>query len=338
MQVFHNILVGVDLAQCDPRDDSQLTSAILEPVSWSIQLAKVNAARLLFFSASNGMEQSVLPFLEGNGAPTQAPALPFGNRMLHGLVLRAKEQGVAANSKIVPGEGWHEIIRQVLRDQHDLVVAGMSQGSSLSRFLFGSTAQKLLRSCPCPVLVTRPPTFASGILGADAPSGSPGDTSPLNILVPTNLQPSSEEALRLGIDLALQMKACLHLLHVVEYELHEVCNIGLPDARQARYRSQVRAQAEEALQAQLERTAYKQLGSRLQVHLAGDVDLPDVAIQRFIESHQIHLVVMTTSEQDGLPGRILGSTVERLLPEVSCSVLAIKEPGFVCPVADGQTN
>jgi nucleotide-binding universal stress UspA family protein len=186
--------------------------------------------------------------------------------------------------------------------------------------------------------VARPPTFASGILGANLHRDTHAETSPLNILVTTALQPSSLEALRLGIALANQMNAHLHLLHVVEYDLHEVCNIGLPDAQQAQYRQQVRAQAEEALQEQLEQTEYQSLGQRLQVHLAGDVDLPDAAIQRFIDTHQIHLLILGTSEPESIPGRVMGNTAERLLPQTSCSVLAIKPAHFVCPIEEASTT
>jgi universal stress protein E len=175
-------------------------------------------------------------------------------------------------------------------------------------------------------------TFASGILGADLRSDSDNGASPLNILVATHLQPPAEQVLRLGINLANQMNAHLHILHVVEYELQEVCNIGLPDAKQENSRRKVRDQAQEALQALLDKTDYKALGSRLEVHLAGDVILPDVAIQRFIEAHQIHLLVMGTIGRGGVGGIMIGNTTERLLPGVPCSVLAVKPPDYVSPV------
>jgi hypothetical protein len=30
---------------------------------------------------------------------------------------------------------------------------------------------------------------------------------------------------------------------------------------------------------------------------------------------------------------MIGNTAERLLPEVRCSVLAVKPPDFICPIA-----
>jgi nucleotide-binding universal stress UspA family protein len=246
------------------------------------------------------------------------------------LVQRADGQGVAAQSKLVAGEGWLEIIREVLRGQHDLVVIGTRDRTGLQRVLFGNVAMKLLRRCPCPVMVAKAPTFATGLLGTGR--GPDGGAPPLNILVATDLKPASDEALRLGIALAGQLDAHVHVLHVVEYHLDEVCNVGLPDSKQAEYRRQVRAQAERALQAQLARTDYQSLGGRLEVHLGGDIALPDAAIGHFIEGHDIHLLVMGTIGRGGIPGITIGNTAERLLPGVHCSVLAVKPPSFVCPV------
>jgi universal stress protein E len=222
----------------------------------------------------------------------------------------------------------------VLRSKHDLVVAGTRDLTSLRRMLFGSTTMKLLRRCPCPVLVTRPLTFASGLLGAGLHRRAGDGGSPLKVLVATDLKPASEEALRLGIALARQLKARVYVLHVVEYKLDDVCNTGLPDAKQDEYRRKVRADAQEALQAQLERTEYRALGARLEVHLAGDVGLPDVAIQHFLQVHNIHLLVMGTIGRGGIRGIMIGNTAERLLPEVHCSVLAVKPHDFVCPVEE----
>ncbi len=332
MHLFTNILVGVDLARCKPLDVSGLNLTALEPIHWAIQLAKANSARLLFFSASNLVEETLLPLTEEDRAQVRATIFQGGSKVLRDLVQQAQKQGVEADSKLVPGKGWLEIIRQVLRGKHDLVVVGTRDLTGLRRMLFGNTAMKLLRRCPCPVLVTKPLTFASGVLWASVRRGPGTDVSALNILVATDLKPSSEVALRLGIALAQQMNAHLHILHVVEYKLDEVCNIGLPDAKQEEYRRKVRAHARDVLYAQLAKTNYQALGTRLEVQLAGDVGLPDVAIQHFIQTHHIHLLVMGTIGRGGIRGITIGNTAERLLPEVHCSVLAAKPPDFVCPI------
>ena len=332
MHIFRNILVGVDLARCKPLDISGLNPIALEPIHWAIQLAKANSAHLLFFSASNLGEEALLPLAEEDRSQVRETVLQGGNKVLQDLVLQAKNEGVESQGKLVHGKSWLEIIRQVLRGKHDLVVVGTRDITNLRRMFFGNTSMKLLRRCPCPVLVTKPLTFASGVLGAGLHRAPGANGSHLNILVATDLKPSSKDALRLGIALARQMHARLHILHVVEYQLDEVCNIGLPDAKQDEYRRKVRTHAQAALHAQLEKTDYQALGARIEIHLAGDVGLPDVAIQHFIQVYQIHLLVMGTIGRGGIRGIMIGNTAERLLPEVHCSVLAVKPPDFVCPV------
>ena len=45
------------------------------------------------------------------------------------------------------------------------------------------------------------------------------------------------------------------------------------------------------------------------------------------------LVVMGTAGRSGIPGLIMGNTAETVLYQLDCSVVAIKPPGFVSPVA-----
>lgn len=332
MNAFTNILVGVNLARYNPLTAPGLNPVAEELIRWGIQLAKANSARLLFFSSSEISEDALLPLSEEDRAHVRDVVYQGGGKLLQKLVDQATEEGVAAESKIVPGKSWLEIIRQVLHNKHDLVIVGTRDTTSLHHILFGNTGMKLLRRCPCPVLVSRPLPAAEGAPDANAPRVPAPSASPLNILVATDMQPPAEEALRLGIVLAKQMNAHLHVLHVVEYQLDEVCNIGLPDAKQDAYRRKVRAQAQERLHAQLEKTEYRSLGPRIEIHLAGDVNVPDVAIKHFIDKYHIHLLIMGTIGGGGIRGIMIGNTAERLLLEVRCSVLAVKPPDFVCPV------
>src|SRR5207245_11145809 len=96
-----------------------------------------------------------------------------------------------ADTVFVHGKGWLEIIRQVLRGGHDLVLVGTRNFTGVRRMLLGNTALKLFRRCPCPVWVTRP---------------EPLDRH-LNVLVASDLKPVSELALRLAVSLARALGA-----------------------------------------------------------------------------------------------------------------------------------
>ncbi len=47
---------------------------------------------------------------------------------------------------------------------------------------------------------------------------------------------------------------------------------------------------------------------------------------------QADLVVMGTVARTGISGLIIGNTAETILNQLTCSVLAIKPPGFNTPV------
>ena len=58
----------------------------------------------------------------------------------------------------------------------------------------------------------------------------------------------------------------------------------------------------------------------------------DSCILSAIEELDIDLLVMATSGRGGIPGMLFGNTAERLLPELPCSILAIKPDDFQCPI------
>ncbi|MBF9058034.1 universal stress protein [Rhodobacterales bacterium HKCCSP123] len=64
----------------------------------------------------------------------------------------ARGEGIQASEAVLHGDAAVEVIRMVLREGHDLVVAGP-----------GPAAEALIRDCPCPVLVVKPLGFATPV-------------------------------------------------------------------------------------------------------------------------------------------------------------------------------
>ena len=54
------------------------------------------------------------------------------------------------------GIAFIEVIREVLREQHDLVILAADSKKGLISRLFGSISTHLMRKCPCPVWVVKP--------------------------------------------------------------------------------------------------------------------------------------------------------------------------------------
>lgn len=314
--MFHEILVGVDLAQVHPLEVSALGHLAQDTIQRGIWLAQKTSASLVFLSAFNLTEEALQQLDHEDQAHIMRTVKESASKALDELVRQANQCKVEATWKLAVGKAWLEIIREVLRGQPDLVVVGTRDLTGFRRMLFGNTAMKLLRRCPCPVWVVKP--------------GS--KNRPLHILVATDLKPASENGMALGIALANMLDAHVHVLHVVEYPLDRFGWTGLPDQTTLRYHQQIRGQAEAVLQEQLAQTDFRSLGPRCQIHLIDGVGIPDITIQQFIETHDIDLLVMGTIGRGGIAGVMIGNTAERLLPEVHCSVLAVKPPDFACPV------
>jgi universal stress protein E len=80
------------------------------------------------------------------------------------------------------------------------------------------------------------------------------------------------------------------------------------------------------VQQQLANTDYRTLPFGVKVHIKSGS--PDQCILDAVKEVNADLVVLGTSSKTGVSGLLPGSTVERLLPELSCSVMAIKPEGF----------
>jgi nucleotide-binding universal stress UspA family protein len=81
--------------------------------------------------------------------------------------------GIQVSSNVLHGTPFIEIIREVLRNGHDLVMITAEDVKGLKNILFGTTSMHLMRKCPCPVWVFNPnkPKELKTILALDIPAG-----------------------------------------------------------------------------------------------------------------------------------------------------------------------
>ena len=75
---------------------------------------------------------------------------------LDDIVKSVAADGVSLDAKVLIGKPFIEIIRQVLRSNHDLVIKCADVDGGLRDVLFTSTAMRLMRKCPCPVWIIKP--------------------------------------------------------------------------------------------------------------------------------------------------------------------------------------
>lgn len=232
------------------------------------------------------------------------------------------------------GTVFVEVVREVLRSRHDLVIKTVGEGGAHS-FLFGGTDQHLLRKCPCPVWIMVGETSVNyrHILAAvDFDPWQEGDE-----------ESSVEGALnRQIIDLAASLAASdfaqLHVVHAWESisdSMIRVFGSDMPEEQNAANREKERREHQSRLDI-IDRRIREQFGSDVYRYLSPRFHLregtPRDVVPAVATEQEVELVVMGTISRTGIPGLLIGNTAEVILNNLECSVLAVKPAGFVTPV------
>jgi len=230
---------------------------------------------------------------------------------------------------VLMGKIYLEAIRAVLKNGYDLLIKPAENPTWRNR-LFGSDDLHLLRKCPCPVWLMKPPeksNYNSIMAAVD-----------FDLFVPQPAEHDlNREILGLATSLAFSDFASLHIAHAWEALAERklvsrggVASEGLTNyvaTEQARHSNELYTLVEK-LRGWIGKEAYDFLSPR--VHLpegpAKKVIAP-LAVQL-----QTDLVVMGTVARTGIAGLIIGNTAEAILDQLTCSVLAIKPHGFKTPV------
>lgn len=138
------------------------------------------------------------------------------------------------------------------------------------------------------------------------------------ILVPIDFSEHSAKALECAIDLAGRYQAAIHLLNAYPVYVGAVSPYGivLPESFD-----------KECREAALQKTTswgekVKQAGIAVETHVTAAA--PADAIPRYVDEHDIDLVVMGSRGLTGLKHLLLGSVAERTLRVCHCPVLTVK--------------
>ncbi|MCB1195786.1 universal stress protein [bacterium] len=76
---------------------------------------------------------------------------------LNQIQKRFESKNIPVTSKIIIGKPFVEIIKYAKGVSADLIIMGTHGASALSHILFGSTADKVVRKAPCPVMTVKHP-------------------------------------------------------------------------------------------------------------------------------------------------------------------------------------
>ena len=231
------------------------------------------------------------------------------------LAAKVRLQGVEVECKVIGGKPSTEIIREVIRGEHDLLMAVSKGSTSTSDDYFGRTAHRLLRQCPCAVWLVSPDSTSTikHILGCvDTSSRKPMDME-LN-----------DKILELSKSTGQYHEAAWSILHAWSMEDESVLSARLKPEQLAEYESEEQRYHEENLDNFLEQ--YDLSSESNNVHLVKG--LTPETIEAFVSEKAVDLLVLGTVARSGLGGFFIGNTAEEILDRVNCSVLALKPYQF----------
>jgi nucleotide-binding universal stress UspA family protein len=84
-------------------------------------------------------------------------------KYLKEVIARLKKKGINATAEVIYGKASESLSEYVAKNNIDLVIIATHGRSGVSRWVWGSVADRLLRSVSVPILMVRAPGCAPGI-------------------------------------------------------------------------------------------------------------------------------------------------------------------------------
>lgn len=146
-----------------------------------------------------------------------------------------------------------------------------------------------------------------------------------HILVPVDFSPVSKRSINRAQELAIQYKARLTLLHIVEDIPLGVTAFG--DVGAVYMSPDTQGVMIDNAQKQLTELANEmQLSTDLNLRLEVTDGYPNVTINSYAEEQKVDLIVIGHSAKHGLLSVLMGSTAETVTKHAKCDVLVMHVP------------
>ena len=255
-------------------------------------------------SSLAGMESVVL-------ARTDAEVAGLARTQLEALAQRETKGDRKITTVVRTGKPFHEIALAAGERAADLIVIATHGHTGLKRVLLGSTAERVVRHAPCPVLTIPTRTLTKR-------AGKTPAFKLKKILVPIDFSKISKDALPYAVLLAGHFGSEVILLNVVEmFPIDHLQGPELTNQTMVPVMKQAEADLEH-MAASLSKSA----GVRSSAIVRRGT--PFAEICHAAKTLGADLIVLTTHGYTGLKHVWLGSTAERVVRHAPCPVLAVR--------------
>jgi nucleotide-binding universal stress UspA family protein len=229
-----------------------------------------------------------------------------GARQLLGELARSLKDldGVSCSTQIVQDDPFAGIVKAVAKATPDLLVIGPHRRQILRDAFIGTTAERTIRTAPCPVLMVNGPPVGPW----------------RHVLQTTDLSETAERALKRFIGLGLGVGARSSVLTVFDAPaLRLAMSDSMGKEGQEDYLNDLRTDARQSLAAFI---------ARLGIGQAEKVVRPEettVANEILMAAEELKadLIVVATSGKGAVARMVLGSVAGQVLKDARCDVLAI---------------
>jgi nucleotide-binding universal stress UspA family protein len=307
--------------------------SILVPVDFSEpSLRAIDQALLIskhFGAALNLVHvfEPEYPVVGMAGMPLFIPDSEVGPRVrrhLHDVALRRRVSAGQSTIHAIKGRPFQEICRLARKIDIDLIVIPTRGNTGLKHVVLGSTAERVVRYSPCPVLVVR---------GDDSETKK----SRVNfsrralhfrkILVPIDFSECSMKGLRYAKALAREFGSTLVLLNSVHFPYYvasdEYARYDLPRLMQY---------AEKIAKEQMRNVVQRTQREGLKVETSFEAGHAGQQICDRARDRAVDLIVTSTHGTTGFKHVLLGSTAEYVVRHAPCPVLVVPKRPSESPI------
>jgi nucleotide-binding universal stress UspA family protein len=222
------------------------------------------------------------------------------------------------------GDVGEQIVKLAAERHADLIVM-RSRRRPRGAALLGSTAERIYRTAPCPILVTHPNE-------REWVSMTTGEIALGRVLVAHDFSNDSELALRYAISLAQEYQAELHLLHVLARPEHDGPEVAWgPAGIEGAYNAAAR---------RLQQSVTEEASLWSQITHTVRWGKPYQEVLSYATEHEIDLICMGARGKNFSMGALFGSNVDRVLRQAPCPVLVTRplRPEVLLPDRNGHHN
>lgn len=287
----------------------------------AVHLAITNKAKLTIFDAVDIEDHGIFDeYIASNLKAIQKACSEERRKELKTLCdsAMAKNPGLKVTISMEYGDLAREAIRTVISKKHDLVIKAPEGNGGKGTSLFGSSDQKLIRKCPCPVWMvkqSRKKIFRKILAAVDTGRNE------------KEAKDLAKQIMSLSTSLAKAEHSELHVLHAWQFK-NEAKLRGRAIAGVVI--TSLERDLEAANQVLLDKLVRNYSYEKKVVQLSKG--RPNDVIPQYAKEFEIDLIVMGTVGRGGISGLIIGNTAESVLQSVDCSVLMLKPAGFKSPI------